>query len=299
MLCSHGCGNEGKFFSENTKNWRCSNHVNRCPAKAAKTGKAIKSAFSKIDYITGKTINELRLEKIRLTRKTKIDIKTGLPLDVARAYNAHKTKQTITISGRTIQEESSIKISNTKKGNPITKLAGIKANKTMKKSIDPITGLTKKELAVQKRLVTMSRIEDNGLTFMENSLIKSKFRGFKINYFKNFKIYYQGNNELDFLNSQFEIYGDSLFDHVKRAPSIWYFDPTRSQNRLYFPDFIIDDIIIIEIKSKWTWNNNVENSIIHKRNIAKLDAVSAAGYSVRLILDGINIIWPQSIHPSP
>jgi len=293
MLCNHGCGSEGKYFSKNTKKWRCSEHANHCPAKAAKTGKAIKTSFSKIDPVTGKTINELRLEKIRHTRKTKKDVATGLPLDVARAYKAHKTKQTITPSGLTIQEEASIAISKTKKGNPITKLAGIKSNITQNNTIDVSTGLSIKEQSVQKRLYTMSQIEDNGLTLLENSLAKSKFRGFKINYFRNFKLYYQGKNELAFLEDQFKIYGDMLDKHISRAPSIWYFDPTRNNKRLYIPDFIIDNKIIVEIKSKWTWNNNVENSAIHQRNIAKLNAVLSEGYSVRLIIDGIDVTWPQ------
>lgn len=291
MLCDHGCGNPAKFYSKNTKKWRCAKHANYCPAKAAKTGKAIKLALSQIDPVTGQTINELRLAKTRKTRKTKIDLATGLPLDVARAYKAHRTKQTVTENGLSIQQNASLKISNTKKGSAITKQAGIKSNETQKQTIDPATGVTIKELSTRKRLVTMNEIQSNGLTRLENSLRKSKFRGFQIKQFEHFDLYYQGSNELAFLIEQHKIYGDKLDQNVKRASSIWYYDPTRNQDRLYLPDFFIDNTII-EIKSQWTWNNKTNGSIIHRRNIAKLNAAKAAGYDVRLIIDGVDIIWP-------
>lgn len=290
MLCSHGCGKEGLFYSKNTKQWRCHTSANRCPAKAAKTGKAIKESFKNIDPITGKTSNELRLEKIRHVRATSIDPNTGLSMDVARAYKAHQTKKTVLDSGLTIQEEAAIKISKSKKGKEKTKLAGIRSNLVQKTSIDPDTGLTIKEISVRKRLVTMLTKNEQGQTKFELAQLKGKFNGFKMTQYDKFDILFQGSYEKHFLDTQYALYNIQCSTLIKRPHAIWYFDPTRNQDRLYFPDFLVNTTLY-EIKSTWTWNGGHPGSELEIRNIAKLNAAMRIFSKVVLVLDKREYEW--------
>lgn len=289
-LCDHGCGSIAQYKFKNNSIC-CSDIPNKCPSKAKKTGEAVQKAFQRVDQQTGKTVNQLRLDKIKETRKTKIDDKTGLPLDVARAYAAHSTKAIVQADGKTIQQKIADKISSAKKGAERTKQAGIKANATMKATIDPETGLTVKERATRKRLESMSKVGEDGLSGIERAIKKSNFRGFKMKQYKTFSIYYQGSHEFAFLEEQFAKYGSDLEKYVQRPKAIWYFDPTRQQDRLYFPDFIVNDKMLYEIKSGWTWNNNENGSELEQRNHAKLDAAKALGYEVHLILDKVDKLW--------
>jgi hypothetical protein len=292
MLCEHGCGKEAKFYSKNTKKWRCSKHANNCPEKSKKTGLSIKNAFKKIDPITGKTSNELRLEKIRLTRTTKIDAQTGLPLDVARAYKAHDTKKnTLTPNGRTIAENTANKISKTKRNDSLSSDAAKRGGQTKKNTMNAETGLTIHETSIRRRLETMNKIDRNGLTKFETALRKGMFRGYKMCKYKNTSLYYQGSLELSFLHKQYDIFNSEIENHVRRGKGFWYFDVTRQQDRMCFPDFIIDDINIFEIKSNWTWNNNKPGSDIEKRNTCKLNSLKNLGYNVFLVLENKEIKW--------
>lgn len=290
-LCLH-CGKPAKFEFKNGA-LCCSESVNKCPAKAAKTGEAVAKAFTVVDPLTGKTSNEKRLEKVWATMRTKIDLETGLPLLIANAAKAKITKNRIMPDGKTIQQNINDKnrvTKNSEKGRKIIELGKSKRKATMNQ-IDPDSGLTLQEKSVRKRLVTMSVVGDDGLTRMERAIKKGQFRGFSITQYPDSEIYYQGSYELNFLNEQREKLGDMFNLYVKRPKAIWYFDPTRNQDRMFFPDFLIDENALYEVKSNWTWNNNNRGSDIEKRNIAKLNAALLIYTEVYLVLEGKKIKW--------
>ena len=220
-----------------------------------------------------------------------IDPITGLSPDMIRMQNRRITMLKVTENGLTKQEMSCEKMRKTKTGSEISRQAGIKSAETRKKTIDPSTGLTVQEKSIQKRLKTMLEISENGLTRLENAIAKGRFRGFSINYYRDTKIYYQGLNEKNFLDFMFEKYGEHMIDIVKRAPNIWYKDPITNNDRVFMPDFLLNENIIVEIKSPWTWNNNIPNSEIEQRNIAKLLAAENLGYTTKLIINGIDYDW--------
>lgn len=294
FLCKFGCTQIAKFRSANGTIC-CSSSPNQCPAKAKAAGLSIKAAFNKLDNETGKTVGELRLEKSKqrqdIRRYTK-DPVTGLTGIELSKQKAAITKQKLLPTGLTVQQQATQNMSIAKKGNITSRIGSQKGAAKKKITIDPVSGLTVQELATQRQSITMSQIGVDGLSGWERAQKKSQFRGFKIMYYKNFSIYYQGSHEKEFLDLQYSIYGDDLINHVIRPAAITYKDPTRGEYiRTYFPDFIIDNIILYEIKSQWTWNNNKAGSDIELRNIAKLNAAKALGYEVRLILDHTEIVW--------
>lgn len=294
ILCKYGCNNLAKYKFNNGA-YCCSEHTNSCPEKTRKGAKSIAEALAKIDPTTGKTIDQLRLQKVYESvqrNKTKIDPATGLTITQLSAVRRnHTINSTILDNGLTIKEDAIQKMSKAKKGNPTSRLGGIKSDITKRKTIDPVTGLTVKEMAIQKTLQAMTEIGSDGLSLRERSLKKSNFKGFKVTQYKHFSIFFQGSHEEKFLDLQYSIYGEDLDKHVVRPKAIWYFDPTRGNNRTYFPDFLVDNKTMYEIKSRWTWDNNTPGSEIETRNKAKLAAAKNLGYDVKLILDFIDTPW--------
>lgn len=111
--------------------------------------------------------------------------------------------------------------------------------------------------------------------------------------YKNTDINYQGTYEYNFLEKLENSNGiEWVKDHVKRGPSIWYFDPMDNTKRLYISDFIIDNTIY-EIKSAWTWNKNGEDELLENKNKAKLTECINKGYQVMLVLDGVEIRYEK------
>lgn len=103
--------------------------------------------------------------------------------------------------------------------------------------------------------------------------------------YKDTIINYQGTYEYDFLEQLEQGNGiDWIVANVKRGPAIWYIDPTDNTERLYISDFLIYNTVY-EIKSAWTWNKHNKDMLLEAKNKAKLAAVKAAGYNVKLILD--------------
>lgn len=102
-------------------------------------------------------------------------------------------------------------------------------------------------------------------------LLKSFKSGHKVTQFKETNIYYQGSYELDFLEKYYN-------SDVKRCNSIKYL--FEEKKKIYFPDFYIEKLnLIVEIKSKYTYN-------LHKeRNIEKQKACENIGYKFLFIID--------------
>jgi len=103
--------------------------------------------------------------------------------------------------------------------------------------------------------------------------------------FKETGLLYQGSFEFEFLEELEVEHGlDWIKSNVKRGPSLWYKDPTDSEERLYISDFIIGDTIY-EIKSSWTWNKHGKDIELEQKNKAKLTECVNQGYNVILVLN--------------
>ena len=101
--------------------------------------------------------------------------------------------------------------------------------------------------------------------------------------FKNTSIAYQGGNEYSFLEKIENKNGiDWIEKNVKRGNGLWYLDTETNTERLYLPDFIINEIIY-EIKSEYTLNFKI------KRNIDKFNSVIYNNKRLIIVIDGEEI----------
>jgi len=80
-------------------------------------------------------------------------------------------------------------------------------------------------------------------------------------------IIYQGSYELFFL----ENLNDVIIPYVKRPHSVIYY--LDGKKRRYYPDFLLFDKIIVEIKSNWTYDKNGGSAELRNENLAKYSAV--------------------------
>lgn len=103
-------------------------------------------------------------------------------------------------------------------------------------------------------------------------LNKSYKTRFLIHNYKDTDLTYQGSYELDFLNNFY-----NKIKTIKNGPSIKY--KFNEKNKIYHPDFYIPDLnLIIEIKSSWTLNLDVEYA-------EKKKATAGSGFDYIMILD--------------
>lgn len=96
-------------------------------------------------------------------------------------------------------------------------------------------------------------------------------------------IYYQGGYEKEFLDKCIVLNID-----VKRGPNIDYFDTASNKIRTYMIDFVIRDYLI-EIKSNYYWNKNLETNLCKKEAAENYASeFNYKDYKV-FILDQINL----------
>ena len=81
---------------------------------------------------------------------------------------------------------------------------------------------------------------------------KIQKKAFKVEKYKNTKIYYRESFELDFLNNYYLLYPD-----IQNGPTIKYvYD---NKNKVYFPDFYIPSLnLIIECKNSYLLSRDKE-----------------------------------------
>lgn len=73
------------------------------------------------------------------------------------------------------------------------------------------------------------------------------------------------------------IYSENEIKIHKGVPSIWY--SQNNKKHRYYPDFYIPkENLIVEVKSKYTWNYNLE------KNLLKIKATTDSGYKFQLII---------------
>lgn len=107
---------------------------------------------------------------------------------------------------------------------------------------------------------------------IDSVVLKNHLSGMLCNKFNNTDLYYRGSYELDFL----EKYSDKIV--IENFGGIDYF--LKNKKSKYFPDFYIRDLnLIIEIKSKYTYEIDIE------KNIEKQKATKLLGYNHIFIID--------------
>ncbi len=92
-------------------------------------------------------------------------------------------------------------------------------------------------------------------------------------------LYYQSSNEKDFLLSAKAL---GQLPKIKRGTVIEY--EFEGERKRYLPDYILDDKILFEIKSKWTMFGK-DNEYL-PQNVVKLQAAKEHGYEVFVVIDG-------------
>lgn len=278
-LCHHCHEEVAKFISIKQK-LCCENNVAKCPAVRKKIGKANKDILLSVDGLSGLTKakafakekkekaefqNELDPYKLAAQKmvKTRIDNDSY----TSNSEKALRTKRKVGNDGLTIIERSTQKmlISRNKKG---------------------ADGLTNFERAANKSTQTrLNDIDDMGRNGFDRMWIKAG----QAKVFNGTSIYYRSSYEKKFLESLVGQYGLSwVAAEVKNPKSVPYtFD---NRNRKYIPDFLIDGIFY-EIKSSYTWDDFGNNTVWLMKNLAKLESLHVAGYTVILVLDGVEHIW--------
>ncbi len=118
----------------------------------------------------------------------------------------------------------------------------------------------------------INNIDENGL----NSFDRSHWKGGKGGFIDG--IYYQSSNEKRFLELI------KFFDqtkNIKRGKKIVY--SSNNEERTYLPDYILNDKILFEVKSKYTMFGK-DNEFL-ENNISKLLSAKESGYIVYLFID--------------
>jgi hypothetical protein len=118
---------------------------------------------------------------------------------------------------------------------------------------------------------------------LRNGLGRSKVKWY------NSDLWYQGMWEFSFLVEQYKI-----TNNIRRGPRLFYKSISGS-NKVYSPDFIVDDTRCYEIKSGWTWDNYGADKKLRVTNKLKLRAAKRLGYVVFLVIDGIHLSYSQLI----
>jgi hypothetical protein len=126
-----------------------------------------------------------------------------------------------------------------------------------------------------KKKIKQTCLEKYGVeyTHQNKNIFEKALKSAKVlKQFKNTNIWYQGSYELDFLEKYYDKYLD-----IQRAPTIKY--KFNGKNKIYYPDFLIPSLnLIIEIKSSWTLNVDIEIKQKKKATIAN-------GFKYILIID--------------
>lgn len=106
---------------------------------------------------------------------------------------------------------------------------------------------------------TKTKIRNATLKQIENGLHSSN-PFCKKHKFKDTDLHYQGSYELDFLNK----YYDKL--KIENGKNFYYI--IDNKNKIYISDFYLPQYnVIIEIKSNWTYNNNILKNLLKRESV--------------------------------
>lgn len=84
---------------------------------------------------------------------------------------------------------------------------------------------------------------------------------------------------LDYIIKDLGINENDIITDCSKMPTFYYYDPVKKTERRYYPDIYIEkDNVIIEVKSRFTYEEHKET------NIAKFKAVMKAGYNMEIYI---------------
>lgn len=108
--------------------------------------------------------------------------------------------------------------------------------------------------------------------------------------YKHYNIYYQSLLEKQFLELLEDSNGSNWFSHnVQNGLLFQYFNPKKNKESIYESDFLISNEIY-EIKSRYWWDKNGNDTLLEEININKLNS-AAKTHQVWLILNNKKIDW--------
>lgn len=171
MLCDYGCGHAATVLFKNGKRC-CKRRCNLCPAQVEKT----RQTQHTIDPITGLT----PLQKRQKTLSETVDPESGLTLLQKRTKKMQISQVTPDpFTGMTPRDKAERKL----------------------KQVDPATGMTFKQLAAQKALLSLSETDlETGLTKMQLKTNKTQAALCMLSLDKKQEIKNKRNNTLDRLD---------------------------------------------------------------------------------------------------
>lgn len=260
-ICDYGCG-EIAQYEFGTGKVCCRKHGGNCPAKRKTATKKFKKYVHSINPDTGEKRSIEMSRKAAKTLENQIDPDTGLPrsITVRRKITENRIKSGVWIEKIKEQVE--------RKHN----------------TIDPETGLSiHQSTAIKGRDTRLADVDESGRNSYER-MWEDYHPQTQIH--ESTGLYCQSSNELSFLESL----TCEQKQKVRRGPATRYIDPNTKTERIYHPDFLIENTVY-EIKSGYSWIE-YKGEPQREKNIAKLNAVTDQGYNVIVVIDGIHYKWP-------
>jgi hypothetical protein len=261
-LCMYGCQQPALYEFGNGK-VSCKPHGGNCPAKRQQAIEKFVEHVSQLDPVTGIKKSVTMALNAADTLRNQIDSATGVSRGIS-------VRRTIT--------ENSIASGNRQAAN---------AKEVMRKhnTFDTKSGLSLHQTnALKGRDTRLNDIDEQGCNSYDRMWANSS----KCHTHAATGLYYQSRNEKSFLESL----NHDQAQQILRGPPIQYIDPYDSVARVYLPDFIIGNTIY-EIKSWYSWHE-WKGVPQRDKNIAKLDATVESGYNVKLVIDYIEVDWPNT-----
>lgn len=237
----------------------------------------MQESMNKIDPLTGQTGREVVVEKTKKNLDTPID-KTGLTKRMLMEKKHSVTLRKVNpLTGLNRAQEFCLRSVKTKKetldeqGNNLFQVANKKMAETMRKKVNPLTGLNRYQ---ENYLKCKGNNEYKRKTLKIGDVVFTKLQGFEPQAIK-------------FLVKTRNIDPNM----IKESPKyIRYFDSERGLNRIYYPDFKIDDTIY-EVKSPYTYKIGGQNLL------DKIEATTSLFKMKILVMDSKENLVHEETYP--
>lgn len=271
-ICHYGCGQIARYKTKSGK-LHCQSQSANCPSIRAKAGDKIsKSKFIEVE--PGVTLGQKASRKASVTKSTKVV--DGVNAHTAGACRAAETKRNKIDPQTNLNVHQMTKLKykewlKTAEGQHF--IQKMSAYTSMLQNIVHSDGQKEAVKRAEKMVSSkLHNIDELGL----NGFDRAHWIGGKGGFIDS--IYYQSSNEKQFL---LWIKSTNLMHKLSRGKPIEYI--VNDKTRKYLPDYILDNKILFEVKSKYTMfgpNNSYLNT-----NIAKLKAAQKFGYIVYVVID--------------
>lgn len=253
----------------------CSDNVQHCPSLRLRQKTLISASITK-----RKEAGTYAEERVRATNTRRVEGTDGMTTTKRAADRMSATRR-----ANGSFDTGAIKAANTKattlvsSGLTLAEVSARKAAKT-KTTPDP-NGRTIQAALVEKGLVTRHTPDEKGVTSYDRGQIKAK----RLKSYPNTSLWYGSSYEKKWIDEQISKEGLIwVSENIVRGPNIFYTDTRSGRKRCYPSDFRIGNTIV-EIKSCWIFNKDVEG------NCQKLDAAAKKGFEVKIVLDYNTYDW--------